>query len=93
LCGAGFLQLDPKAYNQKTSPMSKGGKGGGVMEGTVVSPAAPRDEDGTFWGYATRLTSSINAIFAKCKCPYEGGYDLRVGTSERGNVSIDDPKF
>ena len=33
MCGAGFLQLDPKAYNQKTSPTSKGGKGGGVMEG------------------------------------------------------------
>ena len=91
MCGAGFLQLDPKAYNQKTSPTLKGGKGGGIMEGTVVSPTAPRDKDGTFWGYATRLASSINAIFAEC--PYEGGYDLRVGTSERGDVSINDPKF
>ncbi len=61
------------------------------MEGMVVSPTATRDEDGTFWGYATRLAPLINAIFAEC--PYEGGYDLRVGTSERGNVSIDDPKF
>jgi hypothetical protein len=85
------LQLNPKAYNQKTSPTLKGGKGGGVMEGTVVSPTAPCDEDGTFWGYATRLALSINAIFAKC--PYEGGYDLRVGTSERADISIDDPKF
>jgi hypothetical protein len=91
LCGARFLQLDPKAYNQKTSPTSKGGKGGGIMEGTVVSPTAPRDKDRTFWRYATRLASSINAIFAKC--PYEGGYDLRVGTSKRGNVSINNPKF
>jgi hypothetical protein len=88
LCGAGFLRLDPKAYNQKTSPASKGGKGGGVMEGTVVSPTAPRDEDRTFWGYETRLASSINVIFAECA--YEGGCDLRVGTSERGDVSIDD---
>ncbi len=85
------MQLDPKEYNQKMTPTSKGGKGGGIMEGTVVSPTAPRDEDGTFWGYATRLASSINVIFAEC--PYEGGYDLRVGTSERGDVSIDDPKF
>ncbi len=91
MCGAGFLRLDDKAYNQKTSPTSKGGKGGGIIEGTVVSPTAPRDEDGTFWEYATRLASSINAIFAEC--PYEGGYDLRVGTSERGDVSTDDPKF
>jgi hypothetical protein len=61
------------------------------MEGTVVSPTAPRDEDGTFWGYVTRLALSINAIFAEC--PYEGGYNLRVGTSKRGNVSINNPKF
>jgi hypothetical protein len=61
------------------------------MEGTVVSPTAPRDKDGTFWGYATRLASSINAIFAAG--PYKGGYDLRVGTSKRGDVSINDPKF
>jgi hypothetical protein len=61
------------------------------MEGTVVSLTAPRNEDGTFWGYATRLTSLINAIFTEC--PYEGGYNLRVGTSKKGGVSIDDPKF
>jgi hypothetical protein len=91
LCGAGFLRLDPKAYNYKTSPTLKGWKGGGVMEGTIVSPTAPRNEDGTFWGYATRLASLISAIFAEC--PYEGGYDLRVGTSKRGDVSIDNPKF
>ena len=62
------------------------------MEGTAVSPTAPRDDDGTYWGYATRLAPSINAIFAEC--PYgPGGYDLTVGTSERGDVSIDDPGF
>jgi hypothetical protein len=91
LCRAGFLRLDPKAYNQKMSPMLKGGKGSGIMEGTVVSPTAPHDKDRMFWGYVTRLTSLINMIFAEC--PYKGGYNLRVGTSERGDVSIDDPKF
>lgn len=61
------------------------------MKGTVVSPTTPRDEGGMYWGYTTRLASSINAIFEEC--PYEGGYDLKVGTSERGDVSIDDGKF
>ncbi len=61
------------------------------MEGTVVSPAALHNKDGTFWGHAIRITSSINAIFAECL--YEGGYNLRVGTSKRGDVSINDPKF
>jgi hypothetical protein len=91
LCRAGFFRLDPKGYNQKMSLASKGGKGSGVMEGMVVSPTAPRNKDGMFLGYTTRLALLINAIFAKC--PYEGGYGLRVGTSKRGNVSIDDPKF
>jgi hypothetical protein len=91
LCRAGFLRLDPKAYNQKTSPTPKGGKGGGVIEGTVVSPTAPCDKDGMFWRYATRLALLINTIFAKC--PYKGGHDLRVETSKQGNVSIDNPKF
>ncbi len=61
------------------------------MEGTVVSPTAPRNKDGTFWGYATRLPLLINVIFAEC--PYKGGYDLRVGMSKQGNVSINNPKF
>ena len=61
------------------------------MKGTVVSPTTPRDEEGMYWGYTTRLASSINAIFEEC--PYEGGYDMKVGTSERGDVSIDDDKF
>lgn len=61
------------------------------MKGTVVSPTTPRDEGGMYWGFTTRLASSINAIFEEC--PYEGGYDLKVGTSERGDVSIDDGAF
>ena len=91
MCGAGFLQLDPKAYNQKTSLTLKGGEGGGIIEVMVVSPTTPRNKDGMFWGYATRLALLINAIFAEC--PYEGGYNLRVGTSKRGNISINDLKF
>ena len=61
------------------------------MKGTVVSPTTPRDEGGMYWGYTTRLASSINAIFQDC--PYDGGYDLKVGTSERGDISIDDARF
>eukprot|EP00581_Thalassiosira_minuscula_P027844 CAMPEP_0183756638 /NCGR_PEP_ID=MMETSP0739-20130205/5172_1 /TAXON_ID=385413 /ORGANISM="Thalassiosira miniscula, Strain CCMP1093" /LENGTH=504 /DNA_ID=CAMNT_0025993883 /DNA_START=88 /DNA_END=1602 /DNA_ORIENTATION=+ len=80
------VRPDIKAYESKSSK-----KGDGVMKGTVVSPTTPRDEDGIYWGYTTRLASGINAIFEEC--PYEGGYDLKVGTSERGDVSIDDPKF
>ncbi len=81
------VQLDPHAYESRhKTPSNKG-----FIKGKVVSPTTPRDEDGIYWGYTTRLASSINAIFEEC--PYDGGYDLKVGTSERGDISIDDPQF
>ena len=61
------------------------------MPGKVVPPAAPREDDGTYWGYQTRIAESINKVFEEC--PFEGGYDLKIGTSERGSVSIDDKEF
>lgn len=81
------VQLDPHAYESRHKSQSNQG----YIKGKVVSPTTPRDEDGLYWGYTTRLASSINAIFEEC--PYEGGYDVKVGTSERGDISIDDPQF
>jgi len=75
------VQIDPRAY---TMP-------GKSFKGKVVSPSAPREKDGTYWGYTTRMASSIKAIFDEA--PYSGGYDLKIGTSERGDTSVDDPSF
>ena len=75
------VQIDPKAY---TTP-------GKSLKGKVVSPSLPREKDGTYWGYSVRLASSIKAIFDES--PYPNGYDLKLGTSERGNVSVDDDEF
>lgn len=74
------VQLDEKAY---TSP--------GRIRGKVVAPSAPREDNGTYWGYSTRLADSINAVFDEC--PFEGGYDLKIGTSERGSATVDDQGF
>ncbi len=57
------------------------------LRGQVVSPSAPRAESGLYWGYSVRLARSLSAVFAGC--PYRGGYDLTVGTSERG-TSVDE---
>jgi len=81
------VQIDPHAYESRHKTQSNKG----FIKGKVVSPTTPRDEDGQYWGYTTRLASSINSIFEEC--PYEGGYDLKVGTSERGDISVDDPQF
>ncbi|KAG6020178.1 hypothetical protein E4U41_002929 [Claviceps citrina] len=47
-----------------------------------VDPQAPRTEGGYYWGYAVRRAGSLSAVFTES--PYEGGYDLSIGTSERG---------
>lgn len=52
------------------------------MQGVPVSPDAPREEVGYFWGYSVRQASSLSNVFTEC--PFDGGYDLSIGTSERG---------
>ncbi len=48
----------------------------------AVDPNAPRVEAGYYWGYQVRGASSISAVFTES--PFEQGYDLTFGTSERG---------
>ncbi|KAK8104398.1 RNA methyltransferase domain-containing protein [Apiospora kogelbergensis] len=52
------------------------------FHGAPVHPAAPRTEGGYYWGYSVRKCDSLAAVFEQCG--FEGGYDLSVGTSERG---------
>lgn len=74
------VKIDPSYYRKP-----------GTIKGTVVAPSAPREDDGTYWGYTTRLASSINEVLDGC--PYEGGYDLKIGTSERGDSSVEGKGF
>jgi hypothetical protein len=52
----------------------------------VALPSAPREEAGLYWGYTTRMAKGISGLVRDC--PFEGGYDLKVGTSEHGQVSV-----
>lgn len=47
-----------------------------------VHPSAPRAEAGYYWGYYVRRSRSLSNVFTEC--PFDGGYDLSFGTSERG---------
>lgn len=66
-----------------------------ILKGRVVSPAAPREEGGLYWGYSIRLAKSLGAVFTEC--PYKEGYDLAIGTSEKGDnvdsVEMDTSNF
>ncbi|KAK6146085.1 hypothetical protein DH2020_019954 [Rehmannia glutinosa] len=55
----------------------------------IVPSSRPREE-GMYWGYKVRYASNISSVFKNC--PYKGGYDHRIGTSEHG-VVIKPSKF
>ncbi|RAL06442.1 DUF171-domain-containing protein [Aspergillus ibericus CBS 121593] len=48
----------------------------------AVHPSTPRAEAGYYWGYYVRRCRSLSTVFTEC--PFDGGYDLSFGTSERG---------
>ncbi|XP_064543408.1 putative methyltransferase C9orf114 [Drosophila montana] len=59
------------------------------QRGTLVSPDEPRRETGVYWGYQVRIAHSLSEIFTKS--PYAGGYDVTIGTSDRGASVHDVP--
>ena len=63
------------------------------LTGSVVSPTTPKEKDDIYWGYSVRLANSFSAVFTES--PYKSGYDLTMGTSERGEVldQMDLPNF
>ena len=52
------------------------------LKGQVVSPRTPTEASGLYWGYSVRSCPTLSSVFTKC--PFKGGYDLTIGTSERG---------
>ncbi|XP_056147191.1 kynurenine--oxoglutarate transaminase 1 [Lampris incognitus] len=54
-----------------------------VCKGVVVAPHVPRAEGGLYWGYNVRLASCLSDVFTEG--PFEEGYDVTIGTSERGS--------
>ncbi|GFO00147.1 hypothetical protein PoB_002665200 [Plakobranchus ocellatus] len=63
------------------------------LQGVAVSPNEPRESAGLYWGYTVRLASCLSQVFAAS--PHPGGYDLTIGTSERGQevAEVDLPSF
>ncbi|KAF4028115.1 putative RNA methyltransferase [Phytophthora infestans] len=45
------------------------------MVGKLVSSAEPREQLGVYWGYTTRVASSLSNVWTDC--PFAGGYDLK----------------
>lgn len=80
-----FIPLELENHTRVTVklPLQKDRTIGPPVNGDVVSPDAPREEAGYYWGYSVRQASSLSNVFTES--PYDGGYDVSVGTSERGD--------
>ncbi|KAI3752000.1 hypothetical protein L2E82_23099 [Cichorium intybus] len=50
----------------------------------IVSSSKPTEEAGMYWGYKVRYAPNISSVINNC--PYKGGYDYLIGTSEHGHV-------
>lgn len=64
-------------------------KQGKHYHGRVCSPNLPREKNGTYWGYNTRLAKNMNAVLTEC--PFEEGYDVTIGASFADEADQVDP--
>ncbi|KAJ2893221.1 deoxyribose-phosphate aldolase 2 [Zalerion maritima] len=90
-----FPELTPSSYSQAGRNSGFGYSHGGGRHttnaidsllsspATAVSPSHPREASGYYWGYTVRTSPSLSAVFTEC--PFDGGYDISIGTSERGS--------
>lgn len=56
---------------------------GKYLFGKVVPREQPQRETGTYWGYRVRTASALSGVFSG-SVTAPRGYDLTIGTSERG---------
>lgn len=49
---------------------------------SIVETTEPKQKGGYYWGYDMRFARNLTKLYTEC--PYEGGYDVTIGTSERG---------
>ena len=75
-----YLDSTVPQNSRVTVRMESGPRSPGVHE--AVAPSVPKEEKGWYWGYNVRMAESLSSVLTEC--PFEGGYDLTFGTSERG---------
>ncbi|KAF7458133.1 putative RNA methyltransferase [Cryptosporidium felis] len=80
------MSKDSKALHKKLcSEFSKSGRYPEIKSyftGKLVDDSTPYRRKGIYWGYKVRPASSLKSVFDDSE--FENGYDLRIGTSERG---------
>jgi methyltransferase len=67
------------------------GKSRKLLVGCACAPSEPRQKYGLYWGYQTRLASSLSEVFSRS--PYKGGYDMLIGSSCSDGDTFDGDTF
>lgn len=70
------LRFDEEAEKAAKDPSAE------VILAEAVGAEEPREEGGYYWGYNVRRAPCLSDVFTECV--FEGGYDVSIGTSERG---------
>ena len=70
------LKFEPDTEQASNDPKAR------EIRAEAVNPDEPREESGYYWGYSVRRAESLSAVFEECT--HDGGYDITIGTSERG---------
>ena len=81
------IPLDIPPNTRVTIKFPDAKPGGDISKIQAVAPSAPREDDGWYWGYDVRQAKSLSSVLTEC--PWGGGYDVSIGTSERGRPSQD----
>ena len=81
-CGLKQRVTVPVELEQNTRVTVRIEEGSNGITAEATSPDTPREEMGYYWGFSVRQAPSLSGIFTEC--PYSGGYDTSIGTSERG---------
>eukprot|EP00743_Colponemidia_sp_Colp-15_P005948 GILK01006394.1.p1 GENE.GILK01006394.1~~GILK01006394.1.p1 ORF type:complete len:372 (+),score=46.71 GILK01006394.1:45-1160(+) len=61
------------------------------VQGRAVSPSTPKEQDGLYWGYQTRVAETFSQLFTSHL--YPDGYDCTIGISEKGKNVESLPKL
>lgn len=75
------LVFDEDAESAQKNPNAQ------IISAAPVNPDEPREDAGYYWGFKVRRAGNLSEVFTECE--YDDGYDISIGTSERG-ITLDD---
>jgi methyltransferase len=86
-----FIDKELEPGTRVTLQLFPSGKNGKSVEATVVDPGYPREKDGVYWGYKTRLAERFSDIWTNC--PYSDKYDFTAYVTDEEGTNIDSNDF